>query len=789
MPGQIRTRQTLSRPVVVLLTLLLLINQAQRLAYAAAENAVTEQTGQAGQTEADGTSLQQLQHQLQAAEQQYKKEQSTLQHALDELRDRRVMLLKQQKRYQQQTTRLQSATDRRAFIQPAAISPNQALATPAGQSYFLKVSAYNRANKPLSSFLQTLEALYCAQTAAKAKTLLEPLLGLVVTGQGWPDEALGTGEDEGEARLYAGSVDIALSTLYRTLRRFPELTELAERVALQWNYCPLVGEEGELYNLHLNNQQVLKKKVATSLTLTQDGLQRWGFVPSSGNISRYVPELLDIYEPYYAYEIFLHRIHRQQCFPHPDSGRIYPAHYPGDQTGQLLRRALYPPPPTETEPYPFVWQPYCEIPVVAQDEPGRWPVHLLQRVSYKADRLQQQLTELGRQIRQLQQQQDGQEKDYLAQQARFARQIEQQAEHERQQRILAGQREQQQRERLAKAAEQKAAEQRRLAALAAEQQRIQQEEERNRLLALAAENKRKAQAQQQRRAAEADRQRRLQAEQEQRRLLALQQAQKQAQQEKRRAAERLAAEQARLQQEKITLAEQLMPADIPAEQFVPIPDAGAEGDFVSVINSAPSGTNKAQQEAQKLNLTTTFLYSAPLDGTKSAAKLNVSWAPQDNWFVRGSLKYVNSEELTYSWGVGYSNWRPGTTSIQLNNWGPLKRGDGLAPDKAVLSVSHKIDSETLRDNKLSAAVGLSKPLDGDPAANLTFQWSPFKNLYFRTTASQKLHGGPTKWSYGFGYYDWRPNTWRLEYSNYGDNRHPFDNFSAGAVTLNRAWQF
>ncbi|MEZ5535950.1 MAG: hypothetical protein R3F02_10035 [Thiolinea sp.] len=754
MPGRIRAGWTPLRLAVALLILLLLLFQSHRLVYAA-------ESGGSIATEQVSIWLQQLQSALVVAEQQHKTQHTTVQQVLAELLSRRADLVKQRHFYQLHSQRLQSEVQQQMFIRPAGFSRNPSSVSAPDTGYFLKVAAYNRANRPLSPLLQKLETLYCTQATTEAEALLLSLLGDVSEGRSWPDEELGALENK--ATLYAGSLDIALHTLYRTLQRFPELTELVERVALHWNYCPLLNDDGGFYNLHLGDGQSLKKKMATPLILTENGLQRWGFVRSLAT-SRYVPKLLDIYIPHYAYEAFLHRVHRQRCFPHPDSGRIYPL----NDEEPVLTRTFYPPPvPPEQEPYPFLWYPYCEIPRVEEDEPGSWPGRLLQRVSHKILILKQQLSELEPQIRQLQQQQDEQQAAYLTKQKQLMQQIEQQ------QRLLA-----EQRERLKIEAQQWL-----LARRAAEEKRRQDIKERQRLLAAAEEKKRRDMQERQRLTreaaeAEAAKQRQQRAAQEKNRLLALQRAEAEKRriaelraEQERLQAERLAVEQALLQQKKITDARQLM---IPPEHFVPMPDTGREGDLTPVINKMISGKNSDQEAAETLNLTTTFLYTAPLDDSKPAAKLNVSWTPEDNWFVRGSLKYVNSDELTYSWGGGYSNWRPGTTSIQLNNWGPLKRGDGLALDKAVLSASHKIDSAILRDNKLSATVGLSKPLSGDVAASATLQWSPFGNLYFRTTVSQKLNGGSPRWSYGFGYYDWRPDTWRLEYSNYGDNLHPFD---------------
>jgi len=55
----------------------------------------------------------------------------------------------------------------------------------------------------------------------------------------------------------------------------------------------------------------------------------------------------------------------------------------------------------------------------------------------------------------------------------------------------------------------------------------------------------------------------------------------------------------------------------------------------------------------------------------------------------------DSGQLTYSWGIGYDDWHPGTVSVQLNNWGPIKPGEGLALDKAVTNIGYKFKADFL----------------------------------------------------------------------------------------------
>ena len=726
--------------------------------------------------------------QADVAKQQHLQQQETSANKLSVLRKSRAALTEQQAFYQKSAETLQARIRQANFVAPANFSETKAFSTRFKRdNYFLKVAGHRRANHPLSPLLDKLETLHCAEKSEEAKSLLNQLIGISPEGMAWPDEWLG--QQTGGAMLFAGSVDIALSTLHRTIERFPELKNLSERVALQWNYCSLLGEEGELNNLSLKGEQLLRSKAEGTVPLNWSGFRRWGFLDQPGDDDgRYIPELLDISIPYYAYEIFLHRIHQLRCFPHPTTGKLYV----DVQQDHLQNAKFYPrAPQKKAQKYPFNWYPYCELPKVKHRLQGAWPEHLFQRVGYKAQQLQQTLVDTDASIGKLEALQKEQHALYQsglndlrqqislqldAEKIRVAEQKKQ--EHQRQ---LAFQQEKEKHKQQALLAERQRAEaealaeKQRLAVIAAEKQR---------LAAIVAEKKRLASL----KAVAADKAEkvRLAALALKKRRLAEWEA------KKRKAAAEALAREKRLAEARTDFASMVEPL----KAFIPIPDVGAAGDSGnSGALSAPFvNTNKPKQASgkkkdEKLNLSATFLYDIPANGSTPSTKLSFGWKPVENWFARAAVKRIKGEGFTYSWGLGYSNWRPGTTSVQLNNWGPIKAGDGLSVEKAVLSVSHKIDSQILRDYKISTSVGMSQPISGDLAMNGTFQWSPVPNWYFRTTASQKVKGEPTRWSYGFGYYDWRPETWRVEYSNYGNNRYPFDNFREGSVTISRSWEF
>ncbi len=193
---------------------------------------------------------------------------------------------------------------------------------------------------------------------------------------------------------------------------------------------------------------------------------------------------------------------------------------------------------------------------------------------------------------------------------------------------------------------------------------------------------------------------------------------------------------------------------------------------------------------KKLRLAGSISDTYSLKDGSNTLSASATWSPKKNWFVSGNVSLKDNGQPGYSWSAGYADWKPGTWSAQINNWGPLKPGEGLALDKAVANLSYKVKSATLEKHKLAASANLSAPLNGNkPELSGTLQWSPKNNWYIRTTASVPVTGGRPNWTYGFGYADQRPGKWRVEYANYGKNAVPGDNFKSGSITISRGWQY
>jgi len=222
--------------------------------------------------------------------------------------------------------------------------------------------------------------------------------------------------------------------------------------------------------------------------------------------------------------------------------------------------------------------------------------------------------------------------------------------------------------------------------------------------------------------------------------------------------------------------------------------AGSGGGSSSGNTPAAAPLVISEKPDETLGFIGNIYFRTPMMGRTPSVGVNASWKPiaDSFWFIRGNIDYSynKADPLSYAWGIGYDDWHPGTWSAQINNWGPIKPGEGLAWDKAIGNIGYKFKSETLKKYNLSANTSLDIPVKGEPALNAGMQWSPKENWYVRANINQPLNGDPATWSYGFGHSDWRVGSFNLEYANYGPNDLFDTNFKQnGTVTASYNWEF
>lgn len=203
--------------------------------------------------------------------------------------------------------------------------------------------------------------------------------------------------------------------------------------------------------------------------------------------------------------------------------------------------------------------------------------------------------------------------------------------------------------------------------------------------------------------------------------------------------------------------------------------------------------------ADGIGISGNFYHRAKLTGGMSFGA-NMGWRPVSYFFIRSGINYSyhpGDGQLSYSWGIGYDDWHPGTISVQINNWGPILPGEGVAIDRAVANIGYKFEADFLRPYHIAGSAAVDIPLSGDPKISTTWSWSPFENWFIRASLQRKFgRQGGWNWSYNFGYSDWHPFTLSLTYDNWGSNpiwdssQGDGFNFSEnGAVSLAWSWAF
>jgi hypothetical protein len=191
-------------------------------------------------------------------------------------------------------------------------------------------------------------------------------------------------------------------------------------------------------------------------------------------------------------------------------------------------------------------------------------------------------------------------------------------------------------------------------------------------------------------------------------------------------------------------------------------------------------------------------------------QMTLKYVPLTSWFVSVTLlKYLRTN-LQMPWNpdftyvFGYDDWHPYTFSAQYANYG----GNRFNPDTArgesrtnfmagSWNVAYKfplpqaleslvlIDSEHAMGCTLGATLtprfsdaATNKVLDNKRTLALGCKYSFGNNWYFNFSVPHYLvekqqQPWDPDFTYGFGYFDWRPGSWSIQYNNYSGNRFPW----------------
>ena len=229
-----------------------------------------------------------------------------------------------------------------------------------------------------------------------------------------------------------------------------------------------------------------------------------------------------------------------------------------------------------------------------------------------------------------------------------------------------------------------------------------------------------------------------------------------------------------------------------------IASAGATpGNNISPVSNAPpfrapnNGTDTSHGFSGSFTLNNTELEFGDTDHYSVTSQIAYKPVKDSYFFARTGVTINNSDEpLTYTWGVGYDDWHPGTWGFEINNWNPLQPGDGLDLDNAIVSLSRKFGWKKLADHNLASSLSLNKSVNSDFALTWLISYAPIENWFVRTLLTQSLEGEGLSWAYGFGYNNWRKNTIAIEYNNWGFNEAFDTNFKDNAVvTISYKWEW
>lgn len=164
------------------------------------------------------------------------------------------------------------------------------------------------------------------------------------------------------------------------------------------------------------------------------------------------------------------------------------------------------------------------------------------------------------------------------------------------------------------------------------------------------------------------------------------------------------------------------------------------------------------------------------------ARVGLSWRWITDWEEDADL------EPSWSWGLGYDDWRPGTFSLQLNHWGPLRRFKKAALEGAVLSFGYKLPLPKWPARYLSMRAELSTPLTWAPSAGAGVAFKLPRAFFLSLGISKKLleETRPT-WSYVLGRSKWKAGTLAVILANYGPTRVGELNLRGLALTVSWSW--
>lgn len=622
----------------------------------------------------------------------------------------------------------------------------------------------------IAPLMENLRDLHCASDAPSAESALlrlqqnrNPLTGL-------PDEQ--EGAKPRQASIHAGTVDLAVATVLDAANTYPDLTPLAESILFSWNFCE-VFNNGSYFDLHAERSQVSSQATSYLSPAQWHGFSQLGL--GYGNVPRYQP-LAFSQTAHTARDKLLYdwwNLQRNQCLPHPANGRIF------HRKQYVARAKVNTDDSASADNYPLAWSGNCAVPFTsAEIELAR------QRKTDALNRLRRAHINREWQANQL-----ITEQQRLAQIAWFAVEkantpvasLHQLLRHDvpvptiklfapvinpNQSIIVLAQV-----DNTIPDVPEPPTPQAPIAVTptaTVTMEKIAPSGPTEQVTLTASEQLKN----------ETDLATRYQWYKDQLRNADADHTAE--------ILDRLSVTTENIPTAPIT-SEPTLAAATPT-----LPRTSYQDSSVPPFQPPETGDPKAPAKRKYHGLSGSFaLTNRKFEEDSWSFTANLSYKPiiDSYYFARTGFTWTDNEEpLSYYWGIGYNDWHPGTWAFELNNWGPLKPGDGLLIEKAIASISYKFDSAFLKKHNFSTSATLSGGKNSNAALTLAGTWAPKPNWFIRNLITQPLEGGETTWAYGFGYSDYRAKTWSLEYNNWGPNTLSSPNFRDNAlVTLSWKW--
>lgn len=247
--------------------------------------------------------------------------------------------------------------------------------------------------------------------------------------------------------------------------------------------------------------------------------------------------------------------------------------------------------------------------------------------------------------------------------------------------------------------------------------------------------------------------------------------------------------------------------------------AGAETPSTNVANvflRGWSGSLSGSAGLSRVGVGGESAKEAPRSDTFSAT---LRYNPVSFWYGRVTVtRYLQPDRRQpwnpdFTYGFGYDDWHPGTVSLTYENYGAnciwCKGGAPVTRfQDGSVSAGYKVP---IRRGPFSVSVGAHvNPRYFDLASNdrralkttvtADLRWAIRGRWYVSGRAvaypmKQQKQPWDPDFTYGFGYFDWRPGTLSVEYANYAPNRFAWSRsqpgkkgtFRDGSVSMSWTW--